>query len=323
MSVELKKRFDRIVHILIHLQSKKVVRAQELADRFEVSLRTIYRDIKSLEQAGVPLIGEAGTGYSIMDGYKLPPVSFSKEEALSFVAAEKIAEKYLDKQTLHNYASAMLKMKAILKSNEQEMVSTVQEQIIMRKLEAPVFLEQVPQVLSSALAAIAQQKQLHILYQGVKDNLAMERTIEPVGIVHELGYWYIVAYCMHRMDYRQFRSDRIQHISAKDQLFTQKHLSIDQIVKKQHPAQAPRIRVIIRCSTQFAPYIRWQRNHYGFKEEILVQDQVEMHFEPYDIDHEFPRWLMMFADQIEIIEPIAIKLYMQSLIIEMKNNLDL
>ncbi|MGH2623787.1 MAG: helix-turn-helix transcriptional regulator, partial [Sphingobacterium sp.] len=75
MSGDIKKRFDRIVDILIQLQSKRVVRAQDLADRFQVSLRTIYRDIKSIEQAGVPLIGEAGTGYSIMDGYRLPPVT--------------------------------------------------------------------------------------------------------------------------------------------------------------------------------------------------------------------------------------------------------
>ncbi len=321
MSVDLKKRFDRIVDILIQLQSKKVIRAQELADRFDVSLRTIYRDIKSLEQAGVPLIGEAGTGYSIMDGYKLPPVSFSKEEALSFVAAEKLAEKYLDKQTLKYYASAMLKMKAILKTNEQDMVSSVQDQIIMRKLEAPVFLDQVPQVLSSALAAIAQQKQLQILYQGVKDNIALERTIEPVGVVHELGYWYIVAFCINRMDYRQFRSDRIQYVSAIDQTFSRKHPPIAQLIKENQQPQIPRIPVIIRCSKQFAPYIRWQRNHYGFKKETNIDDQIQMHFEPYDLEHEFPRWLMMFADQIDILEPLQLKTQMKSLVNKMKINL--
>ena len=78
MASEIKKRFDRIVEILIQLQSRRLVRAQDLADHFQVSLRTIYRDIKSLEQAGVPLIGEAGLGYSLVDGYRLPPVSFSK-----------------------------------------------------------------------------------------------------------------------------------------------------------------------------------------------------------------------------------------------------
>lgn len=69
MSTETLNRFDRIVAILIQLQSKRIVKAQELADRFDVSLRTIYRDVRSLESSGVPIVSEAGVGYSIMDGY--------------------------------------------------------------------------------------------------------------------------------------------------------------------------------------------------------------------------------------------------------------
>ncbi len=84
------KKFDRVVAILTQLQSKRIVKAQELADRFGVSLRTIYRDIKTLESSGVPISSEAGVGYSIMEGYKLPPVMFTREEAVSFVAAEKL-----------------------------------------------------------------------------------------------------------------------------------------------------------------------------------------------------------------------------------------
>src|SRR5690606_32751984 len=144
MSVDIKKRFDRIVNILIQLQSKRVVKAQELADRFEVSLRTIYRDIKSLEQAGVPLIGEAGTGYSIMEGYRLPPVSFSREEALSFVATEKLAQKFLDKESSQRYSAALLKIKAILKSNDKDLLSNMEDQIVMKQQAVPLFLDQVP-----------------------------------------------------------------------------------------------------------------------------------------------------------------------------------
>ena len=87
-------RFDRITAILIQLQSKKVVKAQDLADRFGTSLRTIYRDIRTLEEAGVPLYGEAGIGYSIVDGYRLPPVMFTKEEAIAFITAEKLMAKF-------------------------------------------------------------------------------------------------------------------------------------------------------------------------------------------------------------------------------------
>ena len=217
MSIDIKKRFDRIVEILIQLQSKRVVKAQELADRFEVSLRTIYRDIKSLEQAGVPLIGEAGMGYSIMDGYRLPPVSFSKQEALCFVATQKLAEKYLDQTSSAQYSSALMKIKAILKSHDQDLVANVQEQIIMRKQDVPIFPETVPHVLSTAIEAIANKKQISILYQGLKDDEAQNRTIEPIGIVHEIGFWYIVGYCLRRNDFRQFRSDRIDQICSSEQ----------------------------------------------------------------------------------------------------------
>ena len=70
-------RIDRISAILIQLQTRRVVKAQDIADRFGISLRTVYRDVKSLEEAGIPVIGEAGVGYSLVDGYRLPPIMFS------------------------------------------------------------------------------------------------------------------------------------------------------------------------------------------------------------------------------------------------------
>ena len=86
-------RLDRISAILIQLQSRRVVKAADIADRFNISLRTVYRDIRSLEEAGIPLIGEAGVGYSLADGYRLPPVMFTREEATAFLTAEKFIEK--------------------------------------------------------------------------------------------------------------------------------------------------------------------------------------------------------------------------------------
>ena len=81
-------RFDRITAILIQLQAKRSVKGQEMADRFGVSLRTVYRDLRTLEQAGVPLCGEAGVGYSLAEGYRLPPVMFTREEATALLTAK-------------------------------------------------------------------------------------------------------------------------------------------------------------------------------------------------------------------------------------------
>ena len=78
-------RIDRLAAILIQLQSRPLVKAQDIAEKFSISLRTVYRDVKALEEAGVPVIGEAGTGYRLMEGYKLPPVMFNMDEATALL----------------------------------------------------------------------------------------------------------------------------------------------------------------------------------------------------------------------------------------------
>src|SRR6516225_6370867 len=105
-------RIDRVTAILIQLQSRKIVKAQDIAERFSISLRTVYRDIRTLEEAGVPILGEAGIGYSIMEGYRLPPVMFAREEATAFLTAEKLVEKLTDPSTDASYKSAMFKVRA-------------------------------------------------------------------------------------------------------------------------------------------------------------------------------------------------------------------
>src|ERR1700744_290095 len=118
-------RIDRISAILIQLQSRRVVKAGDIAERFNISLRTVYRDIRTLEEAGIPLIGEAGVGYSIMDGSRLPPVMFTKEEATAFLTAEKFVEKMTDTSTDTHYKSAMYKVRAILRSTEKDLLENM------------------------------------------------------------------------------------------------------------------------------------------------------------------------------------------------------
>ena len=87
-------RLTRLTTILLHLQSKRVVTAQELADRFDVTQRTIYRDVRALEEAGVPIVGEAGRGYSLVEGYRVPPVMFTEQEINALLTAQQYFQKY-------------------------------------------------------------------------------------------------------------------------------------------------------------------------------------------------------------------------------------
>jgi predicted DNA-binding transcriptional regulator YafY len=156
------KRFDRIVAILIQLQSKKNVRAQDMAERFEVSLRTIYRDIRTLEASGVPIYSEAGIGYSLMEGYRLPPVMFTREEASSFIAAEKLMEKFTDRELAKHYTSATYKLKAVLKTTDKDWLSGMESNILMLPPHK-LFNEKVPNALAVLFKSVAEKTQVTLI----------------------------------------------------------------------------------------------------------------------------------------------------------------
>src|SRR6476469_6791819 len=188
-------RIDRVTAILIQLQSKKIVKAQDIAERFNISLRTVYRDIKTLEEAGVPVVGEAGVGYSIMDGYRLPPVMFTKEEATSFLMAEKLVESYTDPASSRMFQSAMFKIKAVLRATEQEFLEQLDESIkVVRGILHPVEPQE-EHALQSILSAIHDSRAIRIQYRGSYANEVSERDIEPIGIFLQNSRWHLIAYC--------------------------------------------------------------------------------------------------------------------------------
>ncbi|WP_413511994.1 helix-turn-helix transcriptional regulator [Myroides odoratus] len=298
--MDIKKRFDRIVSIFIHLQAKPIVTAQELANRFEVSLRTIYRDIRSLEQAGVPIYSEAGVGYSLVDGYKIPPTLFTSEEALSFVAAEKIMQVYVDQELRENFSSALFKMKAVLRSSQKAEVSGIVPSVVIRS-DKTLFNQKVPSALATLFKSISLKQQVEIRYLNSADTVAVTRIVEPIGVFHENSFWYFMAYCHLRQSHRQFRSDRIQAIQLLKVPFALAHGDLETYLPTKVVERNVEVRILI--TKKIASYLVWDRQYYGFVEEIDRGEQVEMYFKMKDFDNGFPRWFLMFADQAEIIEP--------------------
>ncbi len=304
MSIDTVKRFDRIVAILIQLQSRRIVKAQDLADRFQVSLRTIYRDIRTLEASGVPIASEAGVGYSIMEGYRLPPVMFTREEAGSFVAAEKLMKKFTDKSLGAYYESAMYKLKSVLRGKEKDWVAALESQVMIDPAQN-LFNEAIPNALEILFESIAEKKQVYLKYQSLEADNPSERFIEPVGLFHENNYWYVLGYCHLRKAYRQFRTDRILRIQRADKLFTLEHGSIDDHRHKED--DRPKIKVRIQVDKNIAKYIKGSKKHYGFVSEEIKTDKVEMTFMVYDLKDGFSRWYMMFGDYAKILEPESLK----------------
>jgi predicted DNA-binding transcriptional regulator YafY len=312
-------RFDRTLSILILLQSKKLVKAQEIADKFNVSLRTIYRDIKSLEAAGVPIIGEAGSGYTIMEGYRLPPIMFTKEEAGSFVAAEKLMQKFTDAGLGRYFNSAMSKVKSVLKGQEKEWIAALEKQVWA--VQSPeLFNKDVPNALEILFNSIGGQKQVVIEYKRLSSPQAERRNIEPIGVYHDINHWYLYAFCHLRNDYRNFRTDRITSIQPTDASFSRQHADIDQHRKREMETYQQQ-KVIISVEKEIIPYICDDRKHYGFVSQEEKDDGVYMTFLTNHSMEGLARWYLMFADHARIIEPLSFKEKVSRIVEKAQNNL--
>ncbi len=313
------KRFDRIVAILIQLQSKRIVKAQELADRFEVSLRTIYRDIRSLEASGVPIYSEAGIGYSLVDGYRLPPVMFTREEASSFIASEKLMQTFIDKELGKHYASAMFKIKSVLKNTDKDWLSSIESKIIIQQPSENLFNEKVPDAMSILFKSIANKTQVKLCYQAFDAEESLERIIEPVGVFHDNNNWYISGFCHLRNDYRQFRADRIQGINSTNFPFLKKHDELSTYLNKGY--ECATIKVTLLVDKKISKYLSHEKKYHGFVSQKNIRDKIEMTFLSRDIENGLPRWILMFADYVKIIEPQRLKDRVFELIESYKINL--
>ncbi|MFT2011292.1 YafY family protein [Pontibacter sp. 13R65] len=319
MSSENLNRFDRIVAILIHLQSGRVIKAQDLAERFHVSLRTIYRDIRSLEASGVPITGEAGIGYSLLEGYRLPPVMFTREEAGSFVAAEKLMQKFSDKTLGAYYESAMYKVKSVLRGNAKDRVAALETQIWVNS-DQDLFNKNTPDALDVLFDSIAEKMQVSLQYQSPTAEVPTSRTIEPIGLFNENNFWYVMAFCHLRKDYRQFRIDRMLHIKRTHTPFTKEHGNLEDY-RKTEEDKAPKTKVVIRMQKEIVKHIANGRKYFGFVSEKATGDQVEMTFMTCDQYEGLARWYLMFADSAEIIEPESLKDRVRRLLEKATSNL--
>jgi predicted DNA-binding transcriptional regulator YafY len=297
-------RIDRVSAILIQLQSRRVVKAADIAERFNISLRTVYRDVKTLEEAGIPIIGEAGIGYSIMDGYRLPPVMFTREEATAFLTAEKFVEKLTDNSTTEHHKSAMYKIRAILRTAEKNLLEDIDNSIEVFKSHGQLRVDNKDH-LQKLLLGIAQKNVLGIDYFAHHSQEQTKRDVEPVGVFYKDSYWHLIAFCRMRDDYRDFRIDRISRLEVTGQVFKNKHPTLKDYIKQTAKEQELDL-VVMRVDKSIYRHLEYQKYYSGFVSEKTVGDQIEMTFLTASLEG-FARWFMMFGDQAEIVSPDSLR----------------
>lgn len=198
-------RVDRLFGIMMLLQTKKHVTAEKIADKFAISVRTVYRDIKALGELGIPVGFEQPKGYFIMQGYFLPPVSFSTEEANALLLMGTIAYGFADKSIQKHYGNAMDKVKAVLRTSQKETVEHLADNM---KLQIPACFVYNFDYLTTIQQSITSKTMLEIDYQNTNNEVS-KRQVEPIGLVFYALNWHLIAWCNLRNDYRDFRVSRV------------------------------------------------------------------------------------------------------------------
>jgi predicted DNA-binding transcriptional regulator YafY len=309
-------RIDRLHAILTHLQSKKKVTAQEIADRFNISLRTVYRDVKALDESGVPVIGEAGSGYSIMEGYRLPPVMFTQEEAAAMLLGGKLAERMTDGSVKKHFDAALFKIKAVLRATDKEHVDNLDDHIAIFKSRKPE--DSSGQYLSALQKAIVDKNVIFIRYCSGNEEVT-ERLLEPIGLCYYSAAWHLIAWCRLRNGYRDFLVERIQRLQVKDELFRHKtHITLQEYLKT--AMQHAELQEAVVCfSKDVIKHLRNQKYYYGFVREEEEENFVRMFFVTVGFEG-FARWLLMFTNAATIESPEALKTAMRSLASEVREH---
>lgn len=222
-------RIDRLFGILTLLQSKKYVPAEHIADRFQISIRTVYRDIKALGEQGVPLCFEPHRGYHILQGYFLPPVCFSSEEANALLLMERLVSGFADQSIQKHYTAALHKVKSVLRHSQKEKLEQLNENI---RLQLPACFIHNFEYLSLLQNAIAAKTIVEIEYKN-KNDITSKRRVEPIGLVFYAFSWHLIAWCHQRQDYRDFKVIRILGVTATSIPFQKSdHIELNEYMKQ-------------------------------------------------------------------------------------------
>lgn len=222
-------RLSRLTAILIQLQTKRIVTASELATKFNVSKRTIYRDIKALEQSGVPVFAEEGKGYTLMEGYKIPPIMFTEKQANALILAEQLVLNSKDASFVKDYLEAMDKIKSVLKYTTKERANILLDRT---RYNQNINRERNSNNLSDLQNALTNYNLVRIEYIN-KENTTSTRVIEPFTILNSEN-WYLVAWCRLRNEFRFFRPDRIQKMEILTEKFEPHKMTLQEYFDKYH-----------------------------------------------------------------------------------------
>ena len=207
------RRADRLFHIIQLIRGRRLTTAAYLAERLEVSERTVYRDIADLQAQGVPLEGAAGVGYRLGSGFDLPPMMFTQDEAKALVASVRMAQAWLDPVLATGAEDALGKILSVLPPAARVAAEALAVYAPTGGLPPPAL-----RTLQTLREAVQERRKVFIDYRDLSDQ-PTQRTVRPLGCFYWGKVWTLAAWCEERADFRSFRVDRVNYVRRLDEQF--------------------------------------------------------------------------------------------------------
>lgn len=237
-------RTERLAAILVRLQARSLVRARDLAGEFEVGVRTIYRDMEALLESGVPLRAEAGVGYALERGWRLPPLALTEEEAAALLLACRIAAPGEDGRTALAMGSALAKVRAVLGPDGRDYVERLDEGLA--SFPPADATRGDGAALSVLRDALARGRVARVSYRSASGS-ATERLVEPCALLREPRGWRLLAWCRLREGYRQFFASRVLAAEATDEAYDRtRHPRTEELLVRMGES-SPAFEARVRC----------------------------------------------------------------------------
>ncbi|MNB87103.1 Bifunctional ligase/repressor BirA [compost metagenome] len=295
-------KMDRLLAIVLELQRNKMLRAEDLAARFETSVRTIYRDIQALSEAGVSIIGAPGQGYSLIEGYFLPPVSFTLDEAVTLLIGTDFIEQRFDAHYGNKARSSKAKIEAILPEAIRSEASQIRKSFRLFASVEDIAPIQEKACLEAIRGAILEGRKIRFRYSKriaeADGNRQSIRTVAPYGLVLHHGSWVLIAWCELRQDIRHFRLSRMRELINLEDEFI---LPADFHLEVYQPPDDRNVHVLILVQADIADKVRESNNFYmetieEHAEGVLVTFRVR---EP----GELLQWVLGWGGGMVVLEP--------------------
>lgn len=290
-------RSDRLLSILIIISQRGLVTGKELSEHFEVSLRTIYRDIEKIGEAGVPVAASSGKGggYYIMENYNLNNLFFNRKEIEPLIAVMDNLKFLFGKNPQFN--DIVLKFETLRNSETQgndKLNINMSHFSMEQELREYLFLIN---------KAIEENRTLEFEYINRRMEYS-KRVIEPIQIEFSAGQWYMAAFCRTRKDYRKFKLVRIRNMSLGDS-FIRKPISKEEI-EKIFSASYEKNSILV--TLRFSNKIGKQLSEYFSKNKIKsLEDGTYLVEDFFPEDEGLKKFILGFGDECEVIAPLKLR----------------